>query len=131
MKRPAGVTIVAVLILISALFNLAFGVWMMLAPLGNNPTITDFLGNAQEIPSFYLVVNGLLSVILGLLYLWLMRRTLAGSESAYVLITALSAINIFFGLLRLPYGWGIIFVSAIILLMVNSRSARAWFTRTA
>jgi hypothetical protein len=131
MKRPAGVTIVAVLILISALFNLAFGVWMMLAPLGNNPTITDFLGNAQEIPSFYLVVNGLLSVILGLLYLWLMRRTLAGSETAYVLITALSAINIFFGLLRLPYGWGIIFVSAIILLMVNSRSARAWFTRTA
>jgi hypothetical protein len=131
MNRPVGVTIVAVLIFISALFNLAFGVWMMLAPIGNNPTVTDFLGNAQEIPGFYLFVNGLLSAILGLLYLWLMRLTLAGSETAYVLITVLSAINVFYGLLRLPYGWGIIFVSAIILLMVNTRMARQWFTRTA
>lgn len=129
MKRPAGVVFVAILILLSALFDIAFGVWMMLAPIGNNPTVTDLLGNVQEVPGFYLFANGLLSVILGLMYLWLMRLTLAGSSTAYVLITVLSAINVFFGLLRLPYGWGIIFVSAIILLMVNTRSARQWFTQ--
>jgi len=131
MKRPAGVVVVAVLIFLSAVFNIAFGVWMMLAPIGNNPTVTDLLGNAQEVPGFYLFANGLLSVILGLMYLWLMRLTLAGSSTAYILITVLSTINVFFGLLRLPYGWGMIFVSAIILLMVNTRMARQWFTQTA
>ena len=131
MKRPVGVTLVAVLILISGIFNIGFGIWMMLAPIGNNPTVTDLFGNAQEVPGFYLFANGLLSAILGLMYLWLMSLTLDGSATAYTLITVLSAINIFFGLLRLPYGWGIIFVSAIILLMVNTRSARQWFTQTA
>jgi len=36
----------------------------MLAPFGQNPTITDIAGNSQEIPGFYLFVNGALSLLM-------------------------------------------------------------------
>ena len=63
MKRPFGVTVIAALVLLSALFDLATGIWMMLAPLGANPTVTDLAGNSQEIPGFFLFINGLLSIV--------------------------------------------------------------------
>jgi hypothetical protein len=131
MSRPFGVTMVAALVFLSAVADLALGIWMMLAPFGNTPTITDLAGSAQTIPTFYLFVNGLLSFILGLMYIWLTRMTLAGSQTAYVLINFLSILNIFFGLFRLPFGWGIILLSALALILVNTASAKAWFTRVA
>jgi len=131
MNRPVGVSIVIVLIVISAIFNLFFGIWMMLAPIGSNPTLTDLMGNTQEIPGFYLFMNGLLSALLGLMYFWLARLTMIGSATAHMLITVLAAINIFFGLFRLPFGWGIIVISVLILIMVNTSKAKAYFTQNA
>ena len=131
MRRPFGVTLVAALVLLSAVFNIVFGVWMMLAPFIDSPGLTDLTGNTQQLPVFYLVLNGLLSVVLGLMYFWLTKLTMVGSGTAYVLINFLSILNIFFGLFRLPYGWGIILLSALSLLLVNTSKARTWFQRTA
>ena len=129
MKRPFGVLVIAALVLLSALFDLATGIWMMLAPLGANPSVTDLAGNTQEIPGFFLFINGLLSFVLGLMYLWLMKMTLIGSGTAYVLVNFLSILNIFFGLFRLPFGWGIIILSALVLILANTKAAKAWFTQ--
>ena len=131
MTRPLGVVLVAALVFISGLFDIIFGVWMLLAPLGGAPTITDLAGNEQQISSFFLVMNGLLSVVLGFMYMWLTKMTLIGSATAYVLINFLAILNIFFGLFRLPFGWGIIALSALALLLVNTSKAKAWFTRAA
>ncbi len=131
MTRPFSVVFVAFLVLVSGLFDLFFAVWMVLAPFMSPPTITDHLGNEQSVSSFWFVINGLLSIVLGLMYMWLTRMTLVGSRTAYVLINFLAMINIFFGLFRLPYGWGVIALSILALLLVNTQKARAWFTQVA
>ena len=131
MKRPVGVSIIVVLIVLSAVFDLIVGTWLVIAAFAGGPTLTDHLGNAIEVSGFYLFINGVLSIVLGLLYFWLTKMTLIGSATARVIIIMLSAINLFFGLFRLPFGWGIILVSLLIILMVNTRSAKEYFTQAA
>lgn len=127
MQRPASVLFIAFLVAISGFFDLVFGIWMLLAPWVDQPTITDHVGKELSIPTYWFVINGLLSIVLGLMYFWLTNKTLAGSQTAYVLINFLAMINIFFGLFRLPYGWGVIALSALALILVNTNNAKAWF----
>jgi hypothetical protein len=131
MNRPIGVTIVIVLIVLSAVFDIIVGTWLIIAAFGSAPDLTDHLGNAIEVSGFYLFMNGTLSVILGLMYFWLTRMTLVGSATARTIIIMLAAINLFFGFFRLPFGWGIIVVSLIIIAMVSTRSAKEYFTQSA
>lgn len=131
MNRPVGVTLVIVLIVLSAVFDIILGTWLVIAAFAGGPTLTDHLGNAIEVSGFYLFVNGALSIILGLMYFWLTKMTLIGSATARTIIIMLSAINLFFGFFRLPFGWGIIIASIAIILMVNTRSAKAYFTQAA
>ncbi|MDO8309567.1 MAG: hypothetical protein Q7V58_14575 [Actinomycetota bacterium] len=131
MKRPFGVVLVAALVFVSGLFDLILGAFFMLAPFVTDPALTNTLGQTQQISDFFLFVNGLLSFVLGLMYFWLTRMTLIGSQTAYVLINFLSILNIFFGLFRLPLGWGVIALSGLALILVNTRAARDWFTRVA
>lgn len=128
-KRPGGVTFVIVLIWIAALFNALIGVWMMLAPFGQNPTITDIQGNQQELPGFWLFMNGALSLLLAFMYVWLARMASIGAASAQVIIQALAVINIIFGLFRLPYGWLGLVLNVLILIIASGASAKAWFSR--
>jgi hypothetical protein len=127
MKRPGGVSAVIILIWIAALINIAIGVWLLTAWIGDNPSITDASGNAMKIPTFYLIINGLLSVLLGVMYIWLARLAGIGSQQAHVIIQALAVINIVFGFFRLPYGWSAIVINAIILFLVSTPSAKQWF----
>jgi hypothetical protein len=131
MNRPIGVTLVIVLIVLSAVFDIIIGTWLMIASFGSAPTLTDHLGNAIEVSGFTLFINGALSVVLGLMYFWLTKMTLIGSATARTIIIMLAAINLFFGFFRLPYGWGIIVVSLLIMLMVSTKSAKAYFTQAA
>jgi hypothetical protein len=130
MKRPAGVSAVIILIWIAAVLNVALGIWMLTAWIGDNPAVTDASGNAITIPTFYLIINGLLSVLLGVMYVWLARLAGIGSQQAHVIIQALAVINIVFGFFRLPYGWSAIVINAIILLLVSTSSAKQWFHQT-
>jgi hypothetical protein len=128
-KRPGGVTFVIALIWISALFNAAIGIWMMLAPIGQNPTITDVQGNTVELPGFWLFMNGALSLLLAFMYVWLARMAAIGAASAQVIIQALAVINIVFALFRLPYGWLGLVLNILILVIASGASAKAWFSR--
>ena len=131
MNRPIGVTLVIVLIVLSAVFDLIIGTWLMIAAFGNALSLSDHLGNAIEVSGFYLFLNGALSFILGLMYFWLTKMTLIGSATARTIIIMLAAINLVFGFFRLPFGWGIIIASIAIILMVNTKSAKAYFTQAA
>ena len=129
MNRPGGVTAVIILIWIAALLNIALGIWMLLAWIGDNPAITDAQGNAITIPTFYLIINGLLSLLLGVMYVWLARLAGIGSQQAHVIIQALAVINIVFGFFRLPYGWSAIVINAIILFLMSTAGAKQWFSQ--
>ncbi len=129
MNRPGGVTAVIILIWIAALLNIALGIWMLLAWIGDNPAITDAQGNSITIPTFYLIINGLLSVLLGVMYVWLARLAGIGSQQAHVIIQALAVINIVFGFFRLPYGWTAIVINAIILFLMSTAGAKQWFSQ--
>lgn len=131
MSRPFGVVIVAALVFVSGLFDLVLGAVFMLAPFATDPALTNVVGQSQQVPDFFLFVNGLLSFVLGLMYLWLTKMTLIGSQTAYVLVNFLSILNIFFGLFRLPLGWVVIALSGLALVLVNTKAARDWFTRVA
>jgi hypothetical protein len=74
-----------------------------------------------------LLLNGLLSIALGLIYVTISKLILVGSRSAQVVIQALAVINIIFGFMRLPYGWVPIALNVIALLVVSTSKANAWF----
>lgn len=126
-RRPIGVLIVAVLTVIAALWNLTIGFIALISSFGDNPTMDDVYGITHTIPTFTLIMYGAMSIFLGLIYFWLTKMTLIGSATAHTIISMFMVINIVFGFFRLPYGWFAIFISLVILLMVNTKSATAWF----
>ena len=131
MNRPASVAIVAFLVILAAITNIALGVFLFFSSFGDNPVVTDAAGQTHTVGTFYLIINAILSIIMGLIYFWLARITLVGSATAYSLLVILSIINIVFGLFRLPYGWIALALNVLVLILVNIPSARRWFTQTA
>ncbi len=127
-KRPAMVTFVAALIWVIAIFNVGLGLLMVTAPIGENPEVLSAPGGLSiEISTSYLLINGLLSIVLGLIYVTISKMILIGSRSAQVVIQALAVINIIFGFMTLPYGWVPIALNALALLIVSTSKANAWF----
>ena len=133
MKRPIGVTIVGILIILAAIFNIVVGLTLIVSAFGENPTFTDHItGQSITVSTFFLWFNGGLMIFLGLIYFWLSRLTFAGSATAQMLISVLAVLNIIFGFFNLGYGgWGQIIVNLIILLVVNTQSAKNWFSQMA
>lgn len=130
-KRPAGVTLVGILIAIAGILNLVFGIMIMLSAFGDNPTYVNSFGQEVTVSSFYLWFNGSLMILLGLIYFWLTRLTFAGSATAQVLISVLAVINIVFGFFHLGNGGAFqIIVNLLIILIVNTDRARLWFSQT-
>lgn len=130
MRRPFGVTLVMIVIAVAAILNLIFGTLLIFSIFGDNPTFTDPFGVEREIGGGWLVFNGIITFILGLMYLWLIKLTAIGSATAQVIIQMLSVINIVFAIFNLPYGWYTILLSTIILLLVSSARATMWFRQT-
>ena len=132
-RRPAGVTVLAILILLDAAFNIVFGAYLMImSPSASSfSLITDHMGNAQGFSPFMLFIDGLISFIFGFMLVWLFRITLVGSATAGALINFLAIIDIIFALFRLPFGWGTIIIMAIVLILANTSRSKAWFSQTA
>jgi hypothetical protein len=69
-------------------------------------------------------------VLLGFMYLWLIKMIMIGSTTAQFIIQMLAVINIVFAIFTLPYGWYTILVSFVILFMVSGAKATMWFRQT-
>ncbi len=130
-KRPGGVTIVGILIALAGILNLTFGILIVLSAFGENPTYVNSFGQEVTVSTFYLWFNGFMMILLGLIYFWLTRLTFAGSATAQMLISVLAVINIVFGFFHLGNGgWIQILVNLLIILIVNTESAKVWFSQT-
>lgn len=130
-RRPFGVTLVAVLVAVAAILNITFGILIMFSIFGDNPTFTDPAGTTREVSGFWLFFNGGIMVLLGFMYLWLIKMIMIGSTTAQFIIQMLAVINIVFAIFTLPYGWYTILVSFIILILVSGAKATMWFRQNA
>jgi len=129
-KRPAGVTVVGILVALAGIVNLVFGSLLVISAFGDNPTYINNFGQEVTVSTFYLWFNGFLMVLLGLIYFWLTRLTFAGSATAQMLISVLAVINIVFGFFHFGNGgWLQIMVNLLIVLIVNSAGAKLWFSQ--
>ena len=126
-RRPAGVTIVGILTAILGVINIVFGVWMLMYWLGIK---LGTLFEGQTV--FWLLFNGFLAVVMGLIYFWLTQLTFAGSQTAQVLISVFAVINIVFGFFHFDSGGAAqIVINLIVVLIVNTHKAKLWFSQTA
>ncbi len=130
MKRPVGVTIVSILIVIAGVFNIVLGSVLFFAAFGENPTYVNHLGQEETVSTFYLWFNGALMILLGFIFFWLAGLAWRGSATAQMLISVLATINIIFGFFHLGAGgWGQILINLAILLIVNTARAKIWFSQ--
>lgn len=130
MRRPFGVTLVMVVIGVAAILNIVIGTLLVFSIFGDNPTFTDPFGATREVGGGWLIFNGLISIVLGFMYFWLIKMTAIGSATAQFIIQMLAVINIVFAIFSLPYGWYTMLLSVIILLIVSGASATQWFRQT-
>jgi hypothetical protein len=129
LRRPVGVSIIAILLIVGAIGDIIFGSLLFFSSFGENPTYTNALtGESQTVSTFYLWFAGGITVILGLIYIWLAKLAWVGSETAHVVISALAVLNIIFGFFNLGHGgWLQIIIGLIVVLIVNTQSAMSWF----
>lgn len=130
-RRPFGVTLIAVLVAVAAILNITFGILIMFSIFGDNPTFIDPAGTTREVSGFWLFFNGGIMVLLGFMYLWLIKMIMIGSTTAQFIIQMLAVINIVFAIFSLPYGWYTILISVIILILVSGAKATMWFRQSA
>ena len=124
--RPGIVSVLAVLVFVGALIQFittAAALSLSIRP-GDEQRLFDVPVNDG-----YWLTTAVLSMVLGLIYVWIGRGLLAGNPQSWTLVNVLAIINAFFALFQLPFGtgWAAIFLSVIILALNNTSSARQWF----
>lgn len=125
-RRPGSVTAVAVLVFIGALLQfVAAGAAIFLAL---RPGEVQQLFS-QPITDWYWWMTAILSLILGVIYIWIGRGLLTGDPQAWLLVNVLTVINMIFALFQIPFGtgWLALVLGAVILIMNNTMSSRTWF----
>lgn len=131
MSRPFGVVFVSILLFIGGVYNIFIGFALIFLKPSLSSITNEAIKADTDIPFGWLIVSGILAVILGLMYFWIGRLALAGSQTAYVLINFLAILNIFFALFSLPFGWGALALNVLVLILVNTQNAKAWLSQTA
>ena len=133
LSRPIGVTIISILLVVSAIANIIMGFMFIFSAFGENPTyINNITGEAVTVSGFFLWLNGGMLVLLGLIYFWLSKLAWVGSNTAQVIISVLAVLNIIFGFFNLGHGgWIQIILGLIVVLIVNTKHAQAWFRQYA
>lgn len=124
-SRPKAATLVAFTVGFGAVFYLVLGLWLAFTDI---PPSTPANADLKSLPDWFSLVNGLLSLTLGLIYMVLLRMVLSRATNAYPMIQAIALINIAFGLFRLPVGLLAIGISVVTLVLSNSKETKTWLT---
>ena len=117
-SKPFGVLLVCAVLVAGVIANLSLGLWLIITGSSN----ANFDSNLQWIP----LVNGLLSLVMGLLFLTLLRLVLQQSTNAYPLIQTMAFIIICFSLFRLPVGFVSLSLAVIAVIASNGGPSKTW-----
>jgi hypothetical protein len=121
--RPFGAIIVAISVGIGAVFYLLLGLRLAFFDI---PTIQASSSSLKPLPDWVPLVNGLLSLSLGLMYMILLRMVLARTRNAFPMVQAIGLVNIAIGLFRLPAGIIAVGISSLVLAISNSKQVKPW-----
>ena len=117
-SKPFGVHLVCAVLVTGVIAHLGLGLWLIMTGSSN----ANFDSNLQWIP----LVNGLLSLVVGLLLLTLLRLVLQQSTNAYPLIQTVAFIVIGFSIFRLPTGLISVTLAITVLIASNSGPSKSW-----
>ena len=121
-KLPNPIKWLTLLIGSGAITDFGLGFWLILAP------STSSTSSTNPLPPWYVLFSGLLCLVMGLVYIWIIGQTISRAPSTQILIQVVSVINISFSIFRLPFGLLAILLNAIAFAIASSSGAKSWFT---
>jgi phosphoglycerol transferase MdoB-like AlkP superfamily enzyme len=124
--RPAAATALGVLAYLVAFLQMLSTVAALVLWLRPGQVQEIF---SEPVSDWYWVVSAVLSMFLFFAYIWLARGILSGRDYAWTVVNLLALINLFFGLLYLFHGTGLLItlLSALVLALNNLRGVRDWY----
>ncbi|MBS7636650.1 hypothetical protein KEJ37_04875 [Candidatus Bathyarchaeota archaeon] len=128
-ERPFGVTVLAILEIIGALFSLGAGALMLMAA----GFIGAMMGEMPGVPGFggfiagMLIAIGVIMVILGLISLFIAYGLWTGKGWAWTLCLVFSIIGLILGILSLPSGIISLIINILILYYLTRPHVKAFF----
>ena len=122
--RPLSISLTAFFVVIAAVANFLLGIILVLAikPLEFNLES----GSGFSKPSQVELVAGISCIIMGFVYIWVIRELLTRSQVAYTLISTVATINILFSLFRFPLGFIPLALNLTAIFLIRSKSAKSW-----
>lgn len=122
-RRPGIITLLSIVITLAAIVQLivaVIGIVLALRP----GEAQSYFGHATS--DWVFIINGILGLLLALIYFWIARRLFAGDPQAWVLVNILALINLLFALFQIPFGtgWGSLILNGIVLLLNNTPKVR-------
>jgi len=122
--RPLSISLTAFFVVIAAVANFLLGIILVLAI---KPLEFDLeSGSGFSKPSQVELVAGISCIILGFVYIWVIRELLTRSQVAYTLISTVATINILFSLFRFPLGLLTLALNLTAIFLIRSKSAKSW-----
>lgn len=122
--RPLSISLTALFVVIAAVANFLLGIILVLAI---KPLEFDLeSGSGFSKPSQVELVAGISCIIMGFVYIWVIRELLTRSQVAYTLISTVATINILFSLFRFPLGLLTLALNLTAIFLIRSKSAKSW-----
>ena len=122
--RPLSISLTAFFVVIAAVANFLLGIILVLAI---KPLEFDLeSGSGFSKPSQVELVAGISCIIMGFVYIWVIRELLTRSQVAYTLISTVATINILFSLFRFPLGLLTLALNLTAIFLIRSKSAKSW-----
>jgi hypothetical protein len=122
--RPLSISLTAFFVVIAAVANFLLGIILVLAI---KPLEFDLeSGSGFSKPTQVELVAGISCIIMGFVYIWVIRELLTRSQVAYTLISTVATINILFSLFRFPLGLLTLALNLTAIFLIRSKSAKSW-----
>ncbi|MEM2806806.1 MAG: hypothetical protein QXU45_07495 [Candidatus Bathyarchaeia archaeon] len=131
-ERPFGVTVLAILEIISALFSLGAGALMLMAAgfigaiMGEMPGVPEVPGLGGLVAGM-LIAIGVIMVILGLISFFIAYGLWTGKGWAWTLCLVFSIIGLILSILSLPSGIISLIINILILYYLTRPHVKAFF----
>jgi hypothetical protein len=125
-RRPGAVTVLVGLAWLAAALYVVEAVVSVLRMLG--PAHEDVLLGGPTSALFWLV-NAAMAALMAVIFGWIGRGLARRDDGARVLVNVVAAISLVFSLFNLAFGVGFVslVVSAVALVLNNTRSTKNWF----
>ena len=117
---PQAIVASLLILGIGSISSFAIGVKILFSP----SQMTD-----TSLPDWYLIMNGAMSLVLGIFYLWIARMIYTKHPTARILAISIALANGIFSLTRLPVGAIPLVLNLGLLAVLASKPGREWLAQ--